>query len=66
MFRTIPGSSVFYPSDPVSCERAVELAANKKGVCFIRTSRPALPTLYSNDEKFEIGKAKVGRHVDET
>lgn len=44
MFRAIPGATVFYPSDSVSTERAVELAANTKGICFIRTSRPALPT----------------------
>lgn len=59
MFRTVPGSTVFYPSDAVSAERAVELAANTKGVCFIRTSRPNVPIIYSNDEVFEIGKAKV-------
>ena len=59
MFRSVPGSTVFYPSDAVSCERAVELAANTKGVCFIRTSRPNIPTIYANDEVFEIGKAKV-------
>jgi len=61
MFRAIPGATVFYPSDSVSTERAVELAANTKGICFIRTSRPALPTLYKNDDKFEIGKAKIVR-----
>jgi len=61
MFRSIPGSTVFYPSDAVSTERAVELAANTKGVCFIRTSRPNLPVIYSNDEPFAIGKAKVVR-----
>lgn len=27
MFRSIPGSTVFYPSDAVSCERSAELAA---------------------------------------
>lgn len=59
MFRTIPGSTVFYPSDAVSCERAVELAANKKGVCFIRTSRPNTAVLYDNNEPFVIGKGKV-------
>ncbi|XP_023299362.2 transketolase-like protein 2 [Lucilia cuprina] len=59
MFRTIPGSTVFYPSDAVSCERAVELAANKKGVCFIRTSRPNTAVLYDNNEPFAIGKGKV-------
>lgn len=28
-------------------------------MCFIRTSRPNTPVIYANDEKFEIGKAKV-------
>jgi len=61
MFRSIPGSTVFYPSDAVSTERAAELAANKKGVCFIRTSRPNVPVIYANDEPFQIGKCKVVR-----
>ena len=59
LFRTIPGSTVFYPSDAVSCERAVELAANTKGVCFIRTSRPNTAVLYANDEPFQVGKGKI-------
>nr|XP_012223619.1 PREDICTED: transketolase-like protein 2 isoform X2 [Linepithema humile] len=59
MFRTVPGSTIFYPSDAVSTERAVELAANTKGICFIRTSRPATAVLYNNNEPLEIGKAKV-------
>lgn len=59
LFRSIPGSTVFYPSDAVSTERAVELAANTKGICFIRTSRPNTSILYKNDEKIMIGKAKV-------
>jgi len=61
MFRSIPGSTVFYPSDAVSCERAAELAANTRGICFIRTSRPNVPVLYSNTEPFQIGKCKVVR-----
>jgi len=59
MFRTLPGSTVFYPSDAVSTERACELAANTQGICFIRTSRPNTPVIYANDEPFAIGKAKV-------
>ncbi|XP_026519194.1 transketolase-like protein 2, partial [Terrapene carolina triunguis] len=59
MFRTIPGCTVFYPSDAVSTERAVCLAANTKGICFIRTSRPETPVIYPPEEKFEIGQAKV-------
>lgn len=59
MFRAIPGCTVFYPSDAVSTERAVELAANTKGLCYIRTSRPNVPVLYGKDEEFAVGKAKI-------
>ena len=59
MFRSVPNASVFYPSDAVSTERAIELAANTKGICYIRTSRPNTPVIYANDETFAIGKAKV-------
>ncbi|XP_074095226.1 transketolase-like protein 2 isoform X2 [Cotesia typhae] len=61
MFRAVPGSTVFYPSDAVSTERAVEFAANTKGVCFIRTSRPNTAIIYDNNESMAIGKAKVIR-----
>ncbi|XP_003696933.1 transketolase isoform X1 [Apis florea] len=59
MFRTIPGSTVFYPTDAVATERAIELAANTKGVCFVRTSRPSTAVIYKNEEPFVIGKGKV-------
>uniref|UniRef100_A0A8C2XBH6 Transketolase n=1 Tax=Cyclopterus lumpus TaxID=8103 RepID=A0A8C2XBH6_CYCLU len=64
MFRAIPTCTVFYPSDAVSTERAVELSANTKGICFIRTSRPETAVLYSPDEKFQVGIAKVVRESD--
>ncbi|XP_051834844.1 transketolase [Antechinus flavipes] len=59
MFRSIPNGTVFYPSDAVSTEKAVELAANTKGICFIRTSRPENAIIYNNNENFQIGQAKV-------
>ncbi|KAF2899761.1 hypothetical protein ILUMI_06424 [Ignelater luminosus] len=59
MFRSIPGSTVFYPSDAIACERAVELAANTAGVCYIRTTRPKTDIVYSNDHEFHIGKANI-------
>lgn len=59
MFRSIPGATVFYPSDAVSTERAIELAAQKHGIAFIRTSRPATPVVYPNETVFEVGKAHV-------
>ncbi|XP_077002777.1 transketolase-like protein 1 [Tamandua tetradactyla] len=62
MFRTIPNCTIFYPSDAVSTEHAVYLAANTKGMCYIRTSRPETPVIYTQYECFEIGQAKVVRH----
>lgn len=59
LFRALPTSTVFYPSDPVSTERAVVLAAQTKGITYIRTSRPATPMVYLNDVKFEVGKLQV-------
>ncbi|XP_038628776.1 transketolase isoform X1 [Tachyglossus aculeatus] len=59
MFRSIPNSTVFYPSDAVSAEKAVELAANTKGICFIRTSRPENAVIYNSNDDFQIGQAKV-------
>jgi len=61
MFRSIPTATVFYPSDAVSTEYAVELCANTKGICFIRSSRPNTAVLYKNDELFQVGKSKVVR-----
>ena len=59
MFRAIPTCTVFYPSDAVSMERAVELAANTKGMCFIRSTRAATPVIYENNQEFVVGKAHV-------
>ncbi|KAJ7999747.1 hypothetical protein DPEC_G00197620 [Dallia pectoralis] len=59
MFRAIPTATIFYPSDGVSIEKAVELAASTKGVCYIRTSRPENPVIYSSNEDFHVGQAKV-------
>jgi len=64
MFRSLPGCTVFYPSDAVSTERAVELAANTKGICFVRVSRPATPIIYNNQDKFSIGQARIVRRSD--
>lgn len=64
MFRAIPTCTIFYPSDAVSTEKAVELAANTKGICFIRTSRPETAVIYKNDECFKVGLAKIVRQSE--
>jgi len=55
MMRAIPNAVVLYPSDAVSTSRAVELAANFRGIVYIRTSRPETVVVYDNDEHFDIG-----------
>uniref|UniRef100_A0A8C4MVX9 transketolase n=1 Tax=Equus asinus TaxID=9793 RepID=A0A8C4MVX9_EQUAS len=62
MFRAVPNCTIFYPSDAISTEHAVFLAANTKGMCYIRTSRPETSVIYTAQESFEIGQAKVVRH----
>ncbi|XP_036850756.2 transketolase isoform X2 [Manis javanica] len=59
MFRSIPTATVFYPSDGVSMEKAVELAANTKGICFIRSSRPENAVIYNSNEDFQVGRGQV-------
>ncbi|XP_051025740.1 transketolase-like protein 2 [Acomys russatus] len=61
LFRSVPHCTVFYPSDAVATEHAVYLAAVTKGVCFIRTSRPQTAVIYTSQENFVIGQAKVIR-----
>jgi len=63
MMRALAGSVVLYPSDAVSTERLVEHMARVRGLMFLRTSRPKLPVLYSNDEPFPIPGAKVLRQA---
>jgi transketolase len=59
MMRAVAGSTVFYPSDGVSTERLVALAAATPGIVYIRTTRPKTPILYSLDEGFQVGGCKV-------
>jgi transketolase len=61
MCRAQPNITVLYPSDAVSAERLVALAAYHPGPAYIRTSRPQTPVIYANDETFTIGGLKVLR-----
>src|SRR5262249_32434577 len=50
-----------YPSEAVSAEKLVALAADHPGPVYIRTSRPKTPVIYPSDEVFSIGGLKVLR-----
>jgi transketolase len=65
MMRAVPGSVVLYPCDGVSAERMVALAAQHRGIVYIRTSRPKTPVIYPNDEEFVVGGCKVLRSSSE-
>jgi transketolase len=62
--RAIHTSTVLYPSDPVSTAKLVERMVQTDGVVYLRTTRGAYPTLYDNDEGFEVGGSKVLRRSD--
>jgi transketolase len=59
-----PNFAVLYPSDAVSAEYLVDAAARHDGPAYLRMSRPKLPVIYNNDEKFPIGGLKVVRRSD--
>ena len=63
MMRAVAGSTVLYPSDAVCAEKLMDQMATRPGVCFLRTSRPKTPVLYTNEEAFPVGGAKVLRQV---
>jgi transketolase len=59
MFRTLHEGVVFYPSDAVSTEKLVKLAAEHTGNVYIRTTRKDTAILYNKDDSFEIGGSKT-------
>ena len=59
LFRPIPGCAVLYPSDAYSTEGCVEAMAKYRGLAYLRTTRPATPSLYKKGEDFPIGGSRV-------
>ncbi|MDH4198112.1 MAG: transketolase, partial [Candidatus Aminicenantes bacterium] len=64
MFRPVPGCVVLYPADASAAEGCVATAADHKGMCYIRTTRPATALLYGRDEAFPAGGSKVLRRSE--
>ncbi len=56
LMRSIPGMVVINPADATEARAAVEAAINYKGPMYLRFGRYAVPVLYGNDYKFELGK----------
>ncbi|WP_206459540.1 transketolase family protein [Anaerovorax sp. IOR16] len=56
LMRTIPGMTVLNPADGVSAKKLLEDAASLNGPVYVRLGRAAVPMLYNEDTKVEIGK----------
>ena len=56
LMRTIPGMVILNPADAVEARLAVKAAIDYVGPVYLRFGRMAVPTLFGDDYKFEIGK----------
>lgn len=67
MMRTLPNLKVFSPSDDIQTKFIINEISKIDGPCYVRLCRLATPTIYNEDEKFELGKAKqIGEGEDAT
>jgi transketolase len=55
----LPGFVVLAPADEFSARALVKRMAEHAGPAYMRTGRPKVPVVYSAEDTFEIGKAKV-------
>ena len=66
LMRTIPGMTIINPADAVEARLAIRAAINHNGPVYMRFGRLALPMVFDDDYKFEIGKGselKAGKDV---
>jgi len=63
--RAIHGSTVLHPCDANQTARLVAAMADREGISYLRTLRPATPVLYGPEDDFEIGGSRVLRSSDE-
>ena len=56
LMRTIPGMTIINPADDVEARQAVYAAAAMDGPVYMRFGRLAVPVIFDESYKFEIGK----------
>lgn len=61
IMRSIPNMTVLVPADGVETEQMIFEAAKFNGPMYVRLGRSAVPTLFDENYKFEIGKGSVVR-----
>jgi transketolase len=57
LMRSIPGMVILNPADDIEAREAVFAAAEHDGPVYMRFGRLAVPRIFDEDYKFEIGKA---------
>ncbi|MGN1315498.1 MAG: transketolase family protein [Acutalibacteraceae bacterium] len=57
LMRSIPGMVILNPADDIEARAAVLAAAEYDGPVYMRFGRLAVPRIFDEDYKFEIGKA---------
>ncbi len=56
LMRTIPGMTIINPADATEAKLAVRAVMDHDGPVYMRFGRLAVPVVFSDDYKFEIGK----------
>ena len=56
LMRSIPGMTIINPADATEARLAVEAAINFDGPVYLRFGRLAIPVIFDENYKFEIGK----------
>jgi len=59
ILRTLPNMTVIMPADYVAAKALVKASADYYGPVYLRFTRDAIPVIYDEDAKFEIGKANL-------
>jgi len=54
---SLPGFTVIVPADAIETVQAVKAAASNPGPFYIRLCRPKLPLVYTEEYRFNLGKA---------
>lgn len=61
LMRSIPGMVVLNPSDAVSTDKLLRQMAQIQGPVYMRLGRAAVPVVYEEDSKIQIGKGNCVR-----
>ncbi len=61
LMRTLPNMTVINPADDTEAKKAIFAAIDHDGPVYMRFGRYAVPVIFGDDYKFQIGKASVLR-----